>query len=376
MIRIIVLLVLAVSSFGFFHPNHNNATNTWYKRSHTLPDSVKQKLDKMVKQLATRDSCRMIAKIEFNKDVYYAGYDGRTNSIITDFSVPVEIGSCSKLYTAAAIHQLIEQKKFSLSSKLVDVLPNPTLYKHLLVIDSVDYIDSVTVLNLLNHTSGFPDYFMKDLHYELAAHGDSTLQFTPTQLITLAKRLKNPTFKTNEKWGYSNVNYVLLGMIIERVTGMPYQQYIQEHMLKPLGLHHTYFGSVNPPALRAAGFYNKKPVQMPATFAWSAGEMVVTLDDMTKFIDAWYLGKIFRNQSTTHAIQFDNMKDMGMGINYGMGSIRLKGKSWGHSGETFGSSSYMAALPNGSRFALSIDDANVGNWLVAMDITEWLYALK
>ena len=235
--KLFFLLVMAVSLQGFSTPEKNRQVNTGTTPSFLLADSIKQKLDKLVKQIATADSCRVMVKVVHNGEVYNSGYDGRKNSIITDFSNPVEIGSCSKLFTAAAIHQLIEQKKISLHTRLTDIMPNPKLYKDLLVVDGVDYIDSVRIVNLLNHTSGFADYFMKDADNELAVHGDSTLRFTPVQLINLAKRLKNPAFKTNSKWGYSNVNYILLGMIIEKLSGMKYQQYIQKNILQPLALN-------------------------------------------------------------------------------------------------------------------------------------------
>jgi D-alanyl-D-alanine carboxypeptidase len=273
------------------------------------------------------------------------------------------------MFTAASILQLVEQRKISLDDPLVRVLPDPTLYQGLSVFDGKDYIDSITIRHLLNHTSGFADYFMGDDKNEITLHGDSTLRFTPRQLIRMAARMNKPKFRPGTSFGYSNVNYILLGMIIEKYSGLRYHAYVQRNILDPLGMKHTHFASVNSPAGRAPGYYNGKPTEMPATMAGAAGEIVSTLDDMQTFIAAWHQGRLFRQPATMTMLRSADFHDMGGGILYGLGVVKLAGLSLGHAGQTFGFSAYMDVLPNGRSFVFGIDDAAVSAWTPAIALS-------
>jgi D-alanyl-D-alanine carboxypeptidase len=282
------------------------------------------------------------------------------------------------MFTVASIMQLMEQGKLSLQDKLTAVLPNDTLYKDLLVFNGKDYIDSVRIVNLLNHSSGFPEYFIEgDDTKELELHSDSSLRFTPYGLIEMAKKTNKPQFVPGTKFKYCNVNYILLGLIIEKLTGKTYQQYIQEHIIDPLGLKHTYFGSVNPPANRTAGHFKGNISVMPATLAWAAGEIISDLDDMHTFIREWNKGTLFSNPSTIESLKKDNYQNMLAGvIQYGMGCVKISDQSFGHGGETFGFQSYMGVLKNNYSFVLGIDDASVSAWEPAMNLTTLFSSLK
>jgi D-alanyl-D-alanine carboxypeptidase len=338
-----------------------------------MPDSTKALIEGYVKNYATQHkSLFMVSVTDKGGSKYYSGFNGRTGSAIKDFNTPFEIGSCSKMFTATAILQLVEQGRLSLNDPLVKVLPNPALYKDLLVIDGKDYTDSVTILDLLHHSSGFADYFVGSDSMEIAISADKTLQFTPEQLIRRSKRLNKPYFKPGTgQFKYSNVNYILLGMIIEKLSGMKYQQYIQTNILKPAGLKQTWFGSVSRPSKELQGHFEGKPVEMPPTMAWSAGEMISTLDDMTRFIRSWFTGKFFRDKNRMETLLQQDYLSMAAGIiDYGLGNLTLGKKAWGHAGQTFGWQSFMGALPNGYSFVFGIDDASVDGWGPAVLLTE------
>ncbi|WP_066224174.1 serine hydrolase domain-containing protein [Formosa haliotis] len=343
--------------------------------SKPLPDSLHTKLDSILIKYAKEHSCRVMAKVETSEDVFsYLGFDGRANAPITNFSTPYEIGSCTKLFTASAILQLVEADKFSLEDRLTDILPNKNLYEGLLVIDGKDYIDSVTVKNLLNHTTGFTDYFTTgDDEREIEIHGDPNMKFTPEDLINLskAKPIKEP-FIPGSKMSYCNVNYTLLGMIIEKYSGETFQSYIKQHIIEPLDLKHTSFGSVYIPKDMPDGHYKGKLVHMPPSLAGAAGEIISTLDDMDIFINAWYNGKLFKNPETIKLVKTQYFNEMAMGIRYGLGVIDLLDLSLGHAGQTFGFQSYVAEVPNGSSFVLSIDDGAVSAWEPALMISSEL----
>lgn len=343
-----------------------------------LVDSVQTGIDSIVKQLAIKNKCRVVLKAgKMGKVASYFGYDGRSNVEINRFSQPYEIGSSTKMFTATSILQLMEKDSLSLDDKLVEVLPHDDWYEDLLIVDGKDYIDEVRIVNLLNHSSGFADYFAEGSdEKEIELHGDSSLTFTPEDIVGFTKLNKKNSFKPNEKFQYSNLNYILLGLIIEKYAGMSYQDYIQAHILDPLGLEHTYFGSQNPPTDVSKGFYKAKPVEMPYTLASSAGEIISTLDDMEIFINAWYLGNLFEKTETIDLLHNEHYHDMTAGVSYGLGAVNLIGQVWGHPGQTFGSSSFAGYLTNGYSIEMAIDDAAVSVWEPAIEVTVSLSGLE
>ena len=340
--------------------------------TNTVRDSTKEKLDVIVKSLAEKGRCRITLKVTpATGDSFYTGYDGRSGQVITDFNQPFEIGSCSKMLTATSILQLVEQKKLSLEDKLSDILDRPELLEGLMVTDSTDYLGEIRLKNLLNHTSGLPEYFLDDDPMEIGIHGDSTLRFTPAQLVRMAKRLHEPQFKPGAQFKYTNTNYILLGMLIEQYTSLTFQEYIRQNILQKAGLKNTYFPSIDSIPGRAPGYYEGKPSQMPATLAGAAGEIVSTLDDMDLFIRSWARGDFYKSKAMMEQVRSSHYNPMGGGITYGLGVLNI-GSALGHAGQTFGFQSYMGALPNGTSFAFGIDDANESAWNLAMILAELL----
>lgn len=327
-------------------------------------DSLELQTDSLIRKIALSNRCRVISKISRpGKQPFYSGFDGRNGNRISDFNGPVEIGSCTKMFTATSIMQLAERNKISLQTKLVEILPYPKLYEGLCTVEGKNYIDSVRIFHLLNHTSGLPDYFVAEGdEAEIALHGDSSMRFTSEQLIGLAK--KNAAyFIPGKGFKYSNTNYILLGMIIEKLTGLKYSQYIQQNILNPLNLKHTFFASINAPLNRTPGYYKGKMTTMPATLAGPAGEILSTLDDMQIFISAWSNGKLFTRESTLELVKKQNFNQMsGDMIKYGLGVINILNLSLGHAGQTFGFQFYAGCTSNESTFIISMDDAAASAW--------------
>jgi len=366
--RFLLWLCILFISFGLLSgmSTINSTETNNYSRVNLLPkDSIVVQTDSLIRKIAQTNHCRVISKISRpGLSNFYSGYDGRKGENITDFNGPIEIGSCTKMFTATSIMQLVEKEKLSLNTKLVDILPNDTLYKDLCLINGKDYIDSVRIFHLLNHSSGIPDYFIADNdEAEIALHGDSSLRFTPYHLITLAKKTNKPYFVPGTGFKYSNTNYILLGMIIEKLTGIDYRQYIQQNILDPLKMKHTFFASRNPPQNRAPGFLKGKITVMPATMAGAAGDIISNLDDMQIFIQAWYNGSLFSQKSTMILVKNQYYQPMsGDMIKYGLGVINILELSKGHAGQTFGFQFYAGCTSNGSSFIISMDDAAVSAW--------------
>jgi CubicO group peptidase (beta-lactamase class C family) len=135
------------------------------------------------------------------------------------------IGSLTKQFTAAAIMQLVEQGKIGLQDDITKYLPDFPTQGH-----------TVTVHHLLTHTSGIKNYTaLPKIWAEVFP-----LDLTDAQLVDLFR--KEPfDFAPGEKWSYSNSGYYLLGMIIQKVSGMPYGEYLQKAIFGPLGLRSTLY---------------------------------------------------------------------------------------------------------------------------------------
>ena len=136
-----------------------------------------------------------------------------------------QVGSISKQFTAAAIMRLVERGRVRLDEPLTKYLPDYPTQGH-----------TVLVRHLLHQTSGIKEFLTVQGFDEL--ENGSPERYSRSDLINLFR--KEPfQFTPGERWAYSNSNYTLLGVIIEKASGMTYEQYLQEALFQPLGLCHA-----------------------------------------------------------------------------------------------------------------------------------------
>jgi CubicO group peptidase (beta-lactamase class C family) len=178
------------------------------------------------------------------------GYRNKAEELPNTPGTAFGIASGTKLFTGLAICKLIDEKKLSLTDKLSDLLSC-----------DLGQIDKrVTVFHLLTHTSSVGDYIDEendDCDEQLQALYDKH----PVQLWTrLEYYLQmitplSPKFKSGERFGYSNSGFILLGLIVEAVSGIPYQQYVRDNIILPCKLVHTDFYRMDSlPANTAHGY--------------------------------------------------------------------------------------------------------------------------
>jgi D-alanyl-D-alanine carboxypeptidase len=197
-----------------------------------------------------------------------------------------QIASSSKQFTAAAIMLLVEDGKVSLDETINKYLPDlPVTWR------------GATVRQLLTHTSGIKDYS------ELADAGDArSKDFTRSQIIALVSEAPLE-FQLGEKWNYSNTGYFLLGMIIERVSGQAFGEFMHNRIFRPLGMGVTRMNDLNEiVSNRAAGYvlrngslHNAQPVS--PTHPWAAGALLSTVLDLAKWDAALYTERLLRKSS-------------------------------------------------------------------------------
>jgi len=249
------------------------------------------------------------------------------------------IGSVTKQFTGAAILKLAEEGKLSIQDDLTKFLPDyPTQGK------------KITVEHLLTHTSGIKSYTgMKEWDEQMHRK-----DFTPTELIALFKD-QPMDFEPDADWRYNNSGYILLGYIIEKVSGKTYGEYINETFFKPLGMKNSYYGDTKPVIKNRASGYSQGDVEgsyvnsafLSMTQPYAAGSLLSTVEDLNIWTRALHSGKVIKPESLKKAIT-PYILPNGTNTHYGYGlqmSNLLGSLTVEHSGGIHGFLSDLVYLP-------------------------------
>ena len=198
------------------------------------------------------------------------------------------LGSITKQFTATLIMQLVEEGKVKLDGKLSDYLPD---YRK-------DIGDRVTVHQLLNHTSGIPSYtalpgFFNDVSRNPYSVADFVKKYASNNL----------EFEPGSKFSYNNSGYFLLGAIVEKMTGKPYEQVLKEKILNPLGMKNTGYDHYDKLLEKRASGYQKTPdgyINAPyldMSIPYAAGSLYSTVEDLYLWDQALYTNRVLSAQS-------------------------------------------------------------------------------
>jgi len=264
--------------------------------------------------------------IVYQKAIGYSGING-DNKIPATIKTKYRIGSITKMFTATMVFQLIEEGKLSLETPLSTWFPQmPNAAK-------------ITISEMLDHRSGLHNFTNDSLYMSYMAKPQ-----TEAQMLTIMARQK-PDFEPDTKADYSNTNFVLLGYIIEKITGKPYPEELKKRITSKIGLADTYYGGKANTANNEAYSYSftEKWQQQPETdmsIPGGAGALVSTPADLDKFIEALFAGKLI---SLSNLERMKTMRD-----NYGMAMFVIpfyEKKSYGHTGGIDGFSSMLSYFP-------------------------------
>jgi D-alanyl-D-alanine carboxypeptidase len=227
----------------------------------------------------------------------------------------VRIASISKVFTAVVVLQLIEEGRLSLDTPLSTWFPQ-----------IVPNADQITVRSLLQHTSGLYDY-LEDKHFLSEGFQTPAYVWPPAELVAYAA-VRPSLFQPNTQgaWDYSSTNYVILGMIVEQVTGNTLAHEMHQRIFVPLGLEHTFF----PPddivqGAMARGYRHMvDQTNISLSFAFATANLISTADDVRRFGDALFGGKLLKPETMEQMFTFKNGKgqyNMPM-LEYGLGVMR------------------------------------------------------
>ncbi|MEM6720336.1 MAG: serine hydrolase domain-containing protein [Bacteroidota bacterium] len=250
-----------------------------------------------------------------------------------------QIGSMTKQFVSAAILQLVEAGKMSLSDTIQQYVPNYPSKKY-----------PITIHHLLSQTSGIPEYFdVDDNEFYLLAQ-----EHTPQQIIDYYKN-EPLIFKPGEKWSYSNSNYPLLGAALENITGMSLKEYLNVHIFDPLGMNSTgLWYRENTSKKHIVTGYNIKDGQlipapkMVGSALYAPGGIVSTTHDLFLWNKDFTEKKVLSDFVVEQLIT-EKKTNGGTGTGYGYGFFLKKvneSPTIQHGGNLFGFTSYGMYLPN------------------------------
>jgi CubicO group peptidase (beta-lactamase class C family) len=278
------------------------------------------------------------------------------------------LGSITKQFTATLILQLVEQGKIKLDGKLLDYLPE---YRN-------DTGAKVTIHQLLSHTSGIPSYtslpgFLQSVSRNPFTVDDFIKKYTSGDL----------EFEPGSKFVYNNSGYFLLGAIIEKVTGKPYEQVVKENIFDPLGMKNSgydHWGTIL--NKRATGYtstlkgYHTAPY-LDMSIPYAAGSLYSTVEDLFLWDQALYGERILSAKSKELMFK-PNLNDYAYGLfirNATLGPNKFAVPTVFHGGGIHGFNTTLVRMPGEKRLIVLLDNAEHGQYLqrITLNIMSILY---
>jgi D-alanyl-D-alanine carboxypeptidase len=273
------------------------------------------------------------------------------------------IGSLTKTQVAAVALQLVGEGKLALTDHLSRYAPGV-----------VPNGDAITIRELLNHTSGIPEFDEDPRVLAPYLNGNLGYRWPPRKLVGIAVSHKR-AFAPGARYSYSNTGYLVLGLIIEKITGRPLGQELRRRIYAPLGLTHTTFQtSAASGAPRMHGYYvfDKPPaadITGLSPYPWAAGAVVSTAADTAGFYRALLTGRLLQPElllEMKRTVTADGTQRSGLGI---FGLPTPCGTAWGHGGTFPGYFVNALTSADGTRqavLAVNLDETSLPKRVWAM----------
>lgn len=309
LLLLLVLPLLTVTAYAQLSANYKNLLDSEFK--------------KRVELLRLKGAA---AAVVFPDGSIWSSAEGNygTNTLTTDLLY--EIGSNTKTMVAATILLLEEEGILSLDD---------TLYKHITPLNNVSY--GITIRQLLNHTSGLFNYTN---HPNFGPYVNTNWDKDVPLSYVLDNFINAPTQSPGGTWDYSNTNYYLLGMVIEKVTNKTLAQVFKEKLFIPLTLDESYlavrdtYTKTHLGTWLSNGQYFADPATAFMTTAWAAGAVISTPEDLALWAYKLYRGDLLEDSSFQ---KMNETIDIGGSTSYGLGMFKdiYKGRTYlGHGGTT------------------------------------------
>ena len=337
-----------------------------------LSQETKDAIDKLATDTLARTGVpsASIAVVKDGQVVYVKAYgEARLDpKMPATTDMRYSIGSISKQFTAAAILLLQEQGKLSLDDKVSKFIPNLTR------------ANEVTIRELLSHTSGYQDYWPQD--YVMP---DMMKPVTSQKILDTWAR-KALDFDPGTKWQYSNTNYVIAGLIIEKASGMPMLKFLSEKIFTPLGMKSVAdidqerLGDTDAVGYMRYGLGPLRPaVKEGPGWLFAAGELAMPASDLAKW-DISMMDRKLLKPASYREMETEAQLKNGLGTRYGLGvslGMEADHRAVSHGGEVSGFTASNIVFPDDriAVVALSNQDAAGGASAIAHGIVPLLFTV-
>src|SRR5262245_27594837 len=295
----------------------------------------KAKLDQFFDRLAEKNKAMgslTIARdgaVLYTRAIGYSQINGTEKKPLTAAN-RFRIASITKMFTAAMVLQLVEEGKLKLTDTLDKFVPQ------------IPNAKKITIVQILAHRSGIPN-----VRRDQNSQGNvNTTPITKDEIVALIVKA-TPDFEPDAQHRYSNSGYFLLGLIIEKLTGKPYEEALKQRITSKIGLNDTYTatGNIDVNKKESLTFIHfggdwKQVSETHPSILFGGGQIVSTPNDLAKFIQALFDGKIVSKES------LDQMKTMRDGEGLGMEPFTFAGKTfYGHTGGGDNYGAWLAYQP-------------------------------
>ena len=335
-----------------------------------LSDEAHSQIDHIAKQVleSTGVPSASVAVVKDGTLVYAHAYGNARLDPPTPAAAAMryKIGSISKQFTATAILMLAEQGKLSLDDPISRFLPDLTRAKE------------VTIRQVLSHTSGYQDYWPQDYVPPFML-----TPITADKILTLWAR-KPLDFDPGTKWQYSNTNYVIAGVIVEKASGMPLLRFLSSHIFEPLGMQSVVnidqdrLADTDPTGYMRYALGPLRPAPREGQgWLFAAGELAMPVEDLAKW-DIAMINQRLLKPSSYQEMQRDVLLKNGTATGYALGvSVRNQAghRMIEHSGEVSGFTAENMVFPDDhvAVIVLTNQDAVSASAQIAREIAPLLF---
>lgn len=307
-----------------------------------------ERIDSYYQSLLSNDEAKpvtaLLVRLENGKTgtIIHKGFGSNslsdTASVLPDS--PYKTASVTKMFTATLILQLIEQHKLQLTDKISELLSDQSYinFNQLHIYKGKPYAHEITIEQLLNHTSGLADIFSdtEEAFIQLFM-SNPTKQWNTEDLFNTYYNFGLNTqahFKPGDDYYYSDTNYFLLGLLIEKLTRTSLAEAYRSYIIEPAGLKHTFFeyheASTND--IRMFSTYLQDielTADLNTSFDWAGGGLVSTTTDLSLFMKALFDGQLIKGKVLFQKMLFNS----GSRYGYGIFIYNINGHNfYGHSG--------------------------------------------
>lgn len=340
--RRVVVIVLILTSFGQVRANSQDTIDYV---------SIEKKLDDYMKYFS-EDNPGAVISVMNRGDVIFKRAFGLAN-IKTKTAMNTEmvfnIANISKSFTALAVMKLVEKKKISLDNNLLDIFD-----------DFPAYGEKVKIKYLLNHSSGLPSYNNEELK-------------TNVEILDYLKKIDKTDYESGTKYRYSNAEYALLVSIIEKVSNMSYQDYMNKYIFKKLKIENAFINDFNLSSTLASGHFKEDgEYYADQQFSKVFGEqgIFMSIENFAKWDKALYTNKLLSCENLSKIFTLNKIDEKRPSY-YGYGWALMKRNNtryYWHGGVGNGYTTMVLHLPDTDVTVLVLTNRNDGYDFLKMAI--------